>query len=699
MKKLCLFLGFLLLVAFFAAPVSLYAAEAPPAQPALQLTPLANQLGQTLQTLVGASTQQLESNKDEDNLGQISDTFATGILNALAKTVGALKVNGTNLAADMTVWPDFMSWLTAQTLDAHSRLFWAGIGNDLVFIVGVPLLGAFALVLLLLPVRSNLRRHRPKGMPGRVGLLLGLLGLRLLPAVTFLAGALFLLDQNETHKLSRFLILNVIYAISMAYGTRQFLRAILSPMVDHLRLFALASQEAVYAFRWLSVFVFVVVYGYFFLDFAAAVRLPDNASVVFQNLIDLILILMIVIVVFHVRKPVAHIICAEDSDDTHSFVRALRGWLSRHWHSLVTSYLVIGLVITFLEIENGAALMLRGTILTFIILASERLAFVALDYWKAPRMNASTLVHRHILVFLLRPLIWVLAIGGIAAAWGLRFGKMIATPVGQKVTSAFLSIALTLFVLTVLYESASTAIDRYLGRRDKNGKTIASAQARTLLPMLRNSLFILFSSVAIVMGRSAVGFDIGPLLAGAGVVGVAIGFGSQTLVKDFLTGLFIVVENTIAVGDLVTIGGFHGHVEALSLRTIRVRDYDGSLHILPFSEVSKITNMSRGYAYALVDIGVSYDADLVHVMNVLRDVGAELQEDPIFKRVILEPIEVMGVENFGNSSITIRARIRTRPGKQVDVRRLLLLRIKQRFDKENIEIPYPVITHITRQEG
>jgi small conductance mechanosensitive channel len=307
------------------------------------------------------------------------------------------------------------------------------------------------------------------------------------------------------------------------------------------------------------------------------------------------------------------------------------------------------------------------------------------------------LVHRQILSFLLGPVIWGATIVAIAAVWGFHVRDLIATPFGQKTTAALVSIGLTLFVLTVLYEMLTTSIDRHLMRRDKTGKQlVASARARTLLPMVRNSVFILFCGVACLICLSAIGINIGPLLAGAGVVGVAIGFGSQSLVKDFLTGLFIVVENTIAVGDVVKIGQFGGVVEALSIRTIRLRDTDGSLHILPFSEVSMITNMTRGFAFAVVDVGVSYGSDLEHVMTILREIGAQLQEDPIFKRVILEPIEVMGVENLGDSSITIRARIRTRPGKQWDVRRLLLLRIKQRFDVENIEIPFPTVTQITK---
>ena len=144
------------------------------------------------------------------------------------------------------------------------------------------------------------------------------------------------------------------------------------------------------------------------------------------------------------------------------------------------------------------------------------------------------------------------------------------------------------------------------------------------------------------------------------------------------------------------IGDHKGVVDAMSIRTLRLRDNDGALHILPFSEVTNIINMTKDYSFAVIDLSVAYDSNLDHVMNVIRLVGEDMQKDPIFKRVILEPVEVLGVENLGDSSITIRSRMRTRPGKQWDVRRMFLLKIKQRFDKEGIEIPFPTVTNIQR---
>jgi small conductance mechanosensitive channel len=552
-------------------------------------------------------------------------------------------------------------------------------------------LSGIALFLLLLPLRLKLRARQPETFAGRAGVLLTLLVLRILPVIVFLGAALLLLDQNETHKLARYVIINVIYAIALCSLIRQILRGIFAPATDHLRLLSFTTPQAVYGYRWFSAFSMVIVFGAFTVLIASALRVPLGAIVVFQNILGLVLVVMATVVILQTRLRVALIIRGKKAENDESFSHAVREGLAHRWHIFAIAYLVISFVITALGIDNGIALMLRGTILTFIILAVTRLSFVALDRWVSPQEGGMPLVHRQMLSFVIRPLIWVIAVIAAGASWGMHIRRFIATAPGERAFGAFISIALTLFFLTVVYEVLNTSIERHLNRRDRNSKLpVASARARTLLPMVRNSIFILFSGVAILTFLSAVGFNIGPVLAGAGVVGVAIGFGSQTLVKDFLTGLFIVVENTVAVGDVVKIGDFGGVVETLSIRTLRLRDSDGSLHILPFSQVTNITNMTRGYAYALVDVSVAYDNNLENVMTVLRDIGKGLQEDPIFKRVILEPIEVMGIENMGDAAITIRTRIRTRAGKQWDVRRLLLLRIHQRFEKENIGIPTTV---------
>ncbi|MFA5041428.1 MAG: mechanosensitive ion channel domain-containing protein [Bdellovibrionales bacterium] len=672
-------------------------APAAPVSPA----PLATPLVKTLQTLVDKASPPAAPVAEvvgDDLSERIADAFVLDVLDTLSKTADVIKKNAAKLGSLASASSDFSAWLSFQSKDSRRIALWDSLGKDFLTIIVPPLLTGIAIFFFFMPLRRKLKLQK-KTLPEKVGLLIGLFLLRLVPVIVFLGFALLLLEQNETQRLQRFVILSLIYGLSLIYAIRQVLRGLFSPSTEHLRVLSLSTPQAVSVCRWLSSFSLVIIGGYLLLDVAEALRVPASVVLIIKNFLAIVFTIMAIASTFRLKARVAAILRGNIDENSHDFFGAVRLGLARHWHGLATAYLIIGLIVVLTGVENNVALMLRGTILSVVILVVARLAFVAAEYWKTPKAGQLPLVHRQILFFLMRPLFWVAAAVGIAASWGVDVGGFISTPRGQRAWGAILSIVLTFFVLTVLYEMIHGAIERHLSRHERDDDTpAASARAQTLLPMVRTTVFVLFSTIALFICLSLIGVNIAPLLAGAGIVGVAVGFGSQTLVKDFLTGLFIVAENTIAVGDIVKIDDFSGVVETLSLRTIRLRNAHGALHVLPFSEVSKITNMSRGFSYALVDIGVAYNSDLEHVMKVLREIGASLQEDPAFRRIILEPIDVLGVEAFEASSITIRARMRTRPGKQWDVKRALLFRIKQRFDKEHIDIPFQTILQIVKKE-
>jgi small conductance mechanosensitive channel len=185
------------------------------------------------------------------------------------------------------------------------------------------------------------------------------------------------------------------------------------------------------------------------------------------------------------------------------------------------------------------------------------------------------------------------------------------------------------------------------------------------------------------------GIAIGPLLAGAGIAGLAVGFGAQSLVKDVISGFFIILEDQIRVGDVVTIAGASGMVEAISLRTIRLRDVEGRVHVVPNGLIEVATNFTREWSRALVEIGVAYKEDVDRVINVLKEVGEDLRSDPDFKDLILEPMTVQGLDSFGDSSVNIRIFFKTLPIKQWDVAREFRKRVKKAFDQQGISIPFP----------
>ena len=191
---------------------------------------------------------------------------------------------------------------------------------------------------------------------------------------------------------------------------------------------------------------------------------------------------------------------------------------------------------------------------------------------------------------------------------------------------------------------------------------------------------------------SAVGISIAPILATAGVLGIAVGFGAQSLVKDYFNGFFLLLEDQIRQGDVVEVAGKGGLVEEITLRYIRLRDYEGSVHTIPNGIIDTVTNRSRGFAYAVIDIGVAYRENVDEVYTVMRAVAAELRADPELAEKIVEDIEIAGVDQWGDSAVVIRCRFKVKPLEQWGVRRAYLYRLKKAFDAAGIEIPYPHLT-------
>ena len=204
------------------------------------------------------------------------------------------------------------------------------------------------------------------------------------------------------------------------------------------------------------------------------------------------------------------------------------------------------------------------------------------------------------------------------------------------------------------------------------------------------SVIIVVVAGMLLLGE--LGISIGPLLATAGVVGMAIGFGAQHLIRDYFTGFFILLENQIRQGDVVEVAGKGGLVEEVTLRYIKLRDYEGNVHFIPNGAISTVTNMSRGFAFSVIDVGVAYRENVDEVIEIMKQVGTELRQDPVFASKILEDIEMAGVDKLDDSAVVIRCRFKVPPLEQWGVRREYLKRLKQAFDAHGIEIPYPHIT-------
>lgn len=315
---------------------------------------------------------------------------------------------------------------------------------------------------------------------------------------------------------------------------------------------------------------------------------------------------------------------------------------------------------------------------------AERFAPSEPDAPKRPRIGRWTMRIARIAVF-------VAAILLILRVWGFELQQLMEGPIGGIVAGGG-RVALIIVLSLAAIELSQLGIRHLFSRIATRARTPRrAAQIRTLAPVLSGVATTALVIAAAMMALSEVGVEIGPLLAGAGIVGLAVGFGAQTLVKDFLTGIFLIVEDTVSVGDVAKIGEASGVVEDMSLRTIKLRAFDGTLQVIPYGEAQIIYNLTKGFSYYVFDLSVSYSSDIGRALELMKETGDGLQNDPEFRPLILEPIEVVGVDQLADSGVVLKARIKTLPIKQWTVGREYLKRIKLAFDANGIDIPFPHI--------
>lgn len=250
-------------------------------------------------------------------------------------------------------------------------------------------------------------------------------------------------------------------------------------------------------------------------------------------------------------------------------------------------------------------------------------------------------------------------------------------------------IAVLAFLSTKLISFVTRKIERAVEDEDPTTLSEREKRAATLGKIIRHTWLVLVMIIAVMMVLNEAGIQIGPMLAGLGIAGLAIGFGAQTLVKDVINGFFILLENNFRVGDVVKVGDVSGLVESMSLRVTTLRDLEGKVHVIPNGSIDVITNMTKEWSRVVLNVGVAYKEDIDRVMELLKEIGRDLFEDPEFKPLIMEPLEVLGLDNFGDSSVDIKVIMKTGPLKQWTVGRELRRRIKRAFDEQGIEIPFP----------
>ena len=591
-------------------------------------------------------------------------------------------------------------WFEKQVTEPRRQSFWLEIATvGLALPIIVALIARWLTGLALAGTLRRLREQAPLSIQGRAFVAITRAILEAFTVAAVLGAgwaALVVLPRGAAAEAIAEL---VIIAIAVHTGIGVLSRMILAPYAPHLRPFPIGDEMAAYLYVWSLRLSAVGVAGYVVANTAAPLGVGFTGSRALEVAAAGLLAGMVLVLLHQLGPTVRHALRGDGSGP-------VRRRLAEIWSLLASLYVLIGFGIFVSGAQDGFLFLLRATGVTAAAVAgaatlvhfSDRFLDRLFDVDDAlearfPGLRSRSNLYRPALKRGIDAVIVVIAGVVVLEAWDAGLLEALDPETEAAILGAALTIALVLVISVVIWEVTSSAIERTLSGTHPDGSPReASGRAKTLLPLLRRAILIgliVFSGLIIL---SELGIDIAPLLAGAGVVGLAIGFGSQALVRDVITGLFILIEDTVAVGDVVTAGGHTGVVEDLSIRTIRLRDLTGAVHVVPFGDVTTVVNLTKDYSYALIDVGIGYREDTDEVTEVIRSVADEMQADPEWSDRFLEPIEIMGVDQLADSAVVIRTRIKTPPVKQWGVKREFQRRLKKRFDAENIEIPFPHTT-------
>lgn len=397
------------------------------------------------------------------------------------------------------------------------------------------------------------------------------------------------------------------------------------------------------------------------------------------------------------RRPIPPDVAAEASEQS---------W--RH-HALGTWLLSLYLVMLWGLWVAGLMRLFWLLVVVIVLPQSVRITKQSARQLLRPAESAEATNHNELgAVYLDRGIRALLIVGAalfLGWVWNVDLGEMTSgdTVVTRLVRGALSSIVI-LLVADLLWQVVRTQIDRRLSTLQEaapsgSESALRQARVRTLLPMFRMAAFIALATVAVLMALSSLGVEIGPLIAGAGIFGVAIGFGSQTLVKDVISGIFYLLDDAFRVGEYIQSGSYKGTVEKLGFRSVKLRHHRGPVFTIPYGQLGAVENMSRDWVIDKLTIGVSYDSDFDKAKKLIKQIGKELAADPEFGPNIIEPLKMQGVEQFGDYGIQIRLKMMTKPGEQFVIRRRALALIKQAFDENDIRFAVPTVQVAGRDQA
>ncbi len=554
---------------------------------------------------------------------------------------------------------------------------------------------------LLLRRYSPVREEGEGSLHSKLGRAIILVFLRVAPYAALLVSLFILLEVFPSFPLGHTLVILFFLMVFFYRLALAVFSASLAPEDTTMRILPLSDEKANYFWIWTVRFANYTAF-YFILTRALLVAGVAGSSLLFIRGVLLIAFpLMISIFILQVARELRlrSEIPGENPKGSGNGFKKTLSFVVRFWPIPALAYTWILFLFLIVNYKEACGYLFNGTLWTVTTVVLLFLALRFLDWTferlftinerikaRFPGLEQKTNQYIRIMRRGLDAVAIILGLGFIVQFWGIPVYTLVASKTGSVIILRAIAIIITIGAAIAIIEVSQFISDRLLHERKRRKLT---KKRKTLIPLINTTIKIGVAFIGGIVVLDQLGVNTRPILAGAGIVGLAVGFGAQTLVKDVINGLFILLQDLISVGDVAVFGDKGGLVEAVGLRTVTLRDLSGNVHVIPNSSIDTVTNMTKGYSRYVFDVGVAYRENVDEVMEVLREIGVEMQNDPQYGKDILEPLEILGVDQFADSAVIIKARITTKPIRQWAVGREFNRRMKKAFDQRGIEIPFP----------
>jgi len=515
---------------------------------------------------------------------------------------------------------------------------------------------------------------------------------------TIAAISTFFLVWHE-HELRRTTVLDIVIGVLIVRTTMLFARFLLSPREPSKRLLPFADQPA------RTLYWFAVILATVFATEIALVALfrGSGASAATLDLITIAPVFLgigvAVWTVWSVRKPIADLIRGEGAHGT------IRHWTAELWPIVATLYFFGILFARVFDILAGEKVLSGQGIFSILLIVALPIVDMALCHalaaaaatdvaeGRVARVRGLLSAYQNVFRRAIHIVVIVVGLVLFSRFWGLDLFAFAQQSMGGKISSSLLGILIVLLLAYMIWEAAKTAIDRRLEAEGELDLEAPASRLRTILPLLRALILVTIVVMATMSVLAALGVDILPLLAGASVVGVALGFGSQTLVRDIVSGAFFLMDDAFRLGEYIEVGDAKGRVEKINVRSLFLRHHRGAINILPYGEIKRLRNTSRDWTIMVLDFRLTYDANLATVKKILKDIGAEIAVDPELAPHLLQPLKFAGVQSTEDSAIVVRAKFTARPeGEPYMIQKAAYTKILKAFRDAGIKFAHRQVT-------